>query len=131
MHFYNAGLDALAPWTTVTYKWVLLSAGTFDATDATITAVLAGATEVSVSGYARAAVTTKVRTVADQISYTADEPSWAGLGGGQNVVAVVLIRDSDSVPIGWWDVSPAVATDSATPLVFTLTDGLVAYVEAA
>jgi len=138
MSAYNGGLDKMEDWETADYDWLLLTAGTFDADHATVADVLAAGAEVTVTGYARLAASTKARVVDDvgnQVNYTGDEPSWAALGAGEDVTAVVLVRvvtdDSDSIPIGWWDVSPAVATDSADPLVCTLTAATVASVDAA
>jgi hypothetical protein len=133
---YNDGLDQLNDWTTATFQWLLLTAGTFDADHATVADVLAGGAEATVTGYSRQAASTKVRDVddtLDRITYRADDPSWAGLAAGEDVTGVVLVRvvtdDSDSIPVCWFEVSPAVATDSADPLVCTLTDGVVAYMD--
>lgn len=138
MQHYNAGLDELRDWTTATYRWALLSAGTFRAGDDTMAAALVGATEISAAGYARVDVSSPVRTVDDtgaRINYGAASPDFGTLAAGETVAAVVLFRfvtnDAGSTPIGWWTLSPAVATDATDPLVFSLTAGLVAYQDAA
>ena len=135
MEFYNAGLDGLAEWGSGTYQWALLTAGAFDADDSTVADVLAGATEVTVSGYARQAVDTPVRTVddaIDRIVYECIDPDFGALGAGQTVTAVVLIQvvtnDADSVPIGWSDITPT-ATDALSPFVVRVADGTVAYID--
>jgi len=138
MQLFNAGLDQFADWTTETFEWVLLTSGTFDPDLDTVAAVLTGADEVTVTGYARQAAATKVRSVDDtddQITYTAADPDFGTLDPGEDVTAIALIRvvtdDTDSVPVGWWEISPAVATDAADPLVFPLAGGIVAWTESA
>jgi hypothetical protein len=136
MQTFNAGLDRLADWETATYQWMLLTAGTFDPDLATVAAVLAAGAEVTVTGYVRLAASSKARTVdntLDQVTYTVADPSWTGLGAGETITAVVLYRtvtnDSDSIPVGQWDLSPSVATDLADPLTFTSPAGVVAYID--
>ena len=134
MEFFNAGLDQLDDWTTADYEWVLLTAGTFDADIPTVADVITAGAEVTVTGYTRLAAATKVRSVddaLDQVTYTAADPDFGTLDVGEDVTAVMLTRvvtdDTDSIPVGWWEVSPPAATDSADPFVFTLVDGIVAY----
>ena len=137
MSFFNVGLDQLGAWTTGTYKWVLVTAGTINADLDNVTALVAAAPEITVTGYTRVTVATPARVVddtADTITYTAGNPSFGTLDPGEDVAAVVLIKDNGSdatsIPIGWWALSPVVATDIADPFTFSLIDGTVAYVDA-
>ena len=137
MEIYNTGLDALADWTTDTYQWILLTAGAFDRDHPTVTDVLGSATEATVTGYARVAASTKVRSVddaLDQVTYTAADPDFGTLDPGETVTAVVLVRvvtdDTDSIPIAWSDIT-ATDTDALDPFVINITDGVVAYMDQA
>lgn len=138
MQIYNAGLDALATWTTGTFNWMLLKAGTFDGDADNVAAILSGAAdEITVSGYAREAASGKARTVDDtnnRITYTAADPDFGTLVAGESVTAVLLYKhvtsDSDAVPVGWWTIT-STPTAAIDPFELTLTDGIVAYVDQA
>lgn len=140
LEIFNVGLDALADWGTADYEWALLTAGSFDADAATVATFLAGSpTEVTggVTGYTREAVSTKARSVDDslnQITYSASDPSFGSLTGTpETVTAALLIRvvtdDTDSLPIGFATLTPT-STDAADPFGITITDSIVAYVDA-
>lgn len=139
LQIFNVGLDALSTWTTATYHWVLLTAGTFDADVDTVSAFLAGSpNEVTgVASYAREAAAGKVRTVNDtdnRIVYSADNPDFGALEAGATVTAVLLVKtvtdDTDSIPVGFSTVT-STATDAVSPFTLAITDGVVAYVDQA
>lgn len=136
MQAFNVGLDAFADWETADFEWMALTAGTFDADIDSVADLLAG-DAVEATAIGRIALATPDRTVDDTtnlISYGADDPSWSAPGSGETITAVVLIKvitdDTDSPPVAWWSVTPT-ASDITDPLVFTLPDGLVAYVNQA
>lgn len=137
MDVYNVGLDALADWASETYNWLLLKSGSFDADADTVAGVLGTADEVTVSGYARVAASTKARTVNDtsnRISYTAANPNWGTLSAGETVTAALLVRlvttDADSIPVGWATLDPT-ATEALDPFTITIVGGVVAYIDQA
>lgn len=138
MQIYNVGLDALAEWETATYEFRAFSAITFDKTHDDVIHAIQTADEVDATGYAALEVAGKDRVVNDstnRIEYKADNPTWTGLGPGDTIVGILLTKvvtdDNDSIPVGLWNISPAVATDVADPLVFDLAGAMVAYVDQA
>lgn len=90
-----------------TYKVKLLSAGTFDATNTTLTAT--GGTEVSGNGYtaggatlANVAVTT---VTTNDAKFDADDVVWSASGGSIAAVAAIIYNstDSNSPPVAFVD----------------------------
>lgn len=137
MQIYDAGLDALGPgWETDTFEWRALVSGTFTRNAPFVASALG--TEISVSGYTAVALTGAARvvdTTLHRVTYGADNPSWAGLGSGQNIGVILLTKvvtdDTDSIPVGYWSLSPVVPTNAADPLIFDLAGGVVAYIDEA
>lgn len=139
MQFFNGGLDALGPnWATDDYEWRAVKTGTFHRESVTVSeAISTGSlSELSQPEYDPAPLAGASRTIDgsnNRIVYTADNPQWAGLIAGETINAIMLVKvitsDSDSIPVGWWALSPGVPTNAADPLIFELTNSTVAYTD--
>lgn len=136
---YNNGLDVLARIATADLRWLLLqgSGYVFNADHDTLTNLSLGSNEVSVSGYARVAMSGEARTVvdaSDRIDYTADNPDFGTLASGQVITAAVLYEhitnDAASVPAIHYTVTPV---DSGTidPYIVHFADSRLAWVDEA
>lgn len=135
---YNRGLDELAPFTTSTYRFLLLKGAgyTFNKDHDFVADLTPGSNEVTVAGYARPTAGTKTRTVDDtndRITYDCADPNFGTTVAGETVSAMVFYRfvtnDADSILIGYYDLADTAT--SGVPFIVTVgTAGLV-YVDAA
>lgn len=108
---YDYGLDEWRDWATDTYTWLALKASyTPSRSHHYIADVVAD--EVTVTGYARAAVSGPTRTVdtaQHRIIYNCDDPNFGELVAGETVGYVALAReltdDADSVMLALYDIS--------------------------
>lgn len=133
---YNTGLDLLAPWTTSTYRFLLLNDAGYapNKDDDFVATLVPGTNEISVAGYSRQTAATKTRTVSDsldRIVYDCDDPNFGTLTAGQNVTAMVLFKfvtnDADSPLICYYPIGP-VAT-AGVPFPVQIPASGVAYVD--
>lgn len=132
---YNAGLDSLATWESETYRFLLVSSGTFDVADASVADVLGGATEINPVGYARQDAAGKTRTVSnvlDRVSYGCGDPDFGSMAAGQIVIAIVgflfVTNDAGSTPVGWAAL-PSTGTGAFNPFTVALQDGVAFYTQ--
>lgn len=109
---------------------LLKSSATYDATDEFVADVIAGSSEISVSGYARLTLTGEVVNFSTPDAFfDANDPTTAALTAGQTIGAAVLFKfvtnDADSPVIAWFDggVFP-VATSGGTLTIQWNTSGL-------
>lgn len=96
---YNTGLEKLLDGTlnldgSADVRCLLLKSGyTFDADHDVVNDLTPGSNEISVSGYARQALTGEVITrvdASDRVMFDADDVTFAALAAGQTVIAAVL-----------------------------------------
>lgn len=119
---FTYGADKLGAWTTSTYKFALMkSSYTPNSSHDFMDDVVAGSSEISVSGYSRVTASTKTRTPntgQGRIYYNCDDPSFGSLAAGQTAGGVVLFQfvtnDADSIPIVFLDITN-LATDALDP----------------
>jgi hypothetical protein len=120
---YNRGLYRLAAALTdldASDLRVLLvkSTYTFDKTHNFVADVIAGAQEISVSGYARQTLANKSVTEDDvnhRAYLDADDATFTGLAAGQTIGGAVVFQqvtnDADSPALLFYDINPDVPTD--------------------
>lgn len=132
---FTHGLDHLGVWATGTFKFALMKdTYTPDSSHQFMSSVVAGSTEVSVSGYVRQTVTGKTRTPntgTGRIYYDADNPNFGTLGSGQDAGGLLLFHfvtnDSDSVPVTFLDMTD-IDTSLLDPFIILLSSSGVAFI---
>jgi hypothetical protein len=108
---YRSGFEAWGDWLTGPRQWLLFRDGYVPHPGA-LTVANVAPWEVTVSGYARKAVTGAVEAETSYQkpgrAYGAQPAAWTGLSAGQQIVALVLAYSSGSDSadglIAWWDI---------------------------
>ena len=132
---YNSGMEGVADqtidWVSDTINCVLLVTGTplFDATNATMTAVLAEPnTECSASGYSRTALaaTKSVALNGNTVEFKCGDTTFATLETGETIYAAVVVKYVDGaggdIPISYHDTNDLATNGS--DIVFNPTSGV-------
>jgi len=131
---YNSGMEGVADqtidWVNDTINCVLLEASpSFDATDATMTAVIAsGNTECTASGYSRTALaaTKSVALNGNTVEFKCGNTTFSSLGAGSTIYAAVIVKYVDGsgsdIPISYHDTSDLATNGS--DIVFNPTSGV-------
>ena len=131
---YNSGMEGVSDqtidWVNDTINCVLLKATpTFDATDATMTAVIAsGNTEADCSGYARTALaaTKSVALNGNTVEFKCGNTTFSSLGSGNTIYGAVIVKYVDGsgsdIPISYHDTNDLATNGS--DIVFNPTSGV-------
>jgi len=131
---YNSGMEGVADqtidWVNDTINCVLLTATpTFDATSATMTAVIAdGNTECTRASYARTALaaTKSVALNGNTVEFKCGDTTFATLETGETIYAAVVVKYVDGaggdIPISYHDTNDLATNGS--DIVFNPTSGV-------
>jgi hypothetical protein len=123
---FNRGLDVLNPWTSGTFRALLLQGAIYvpNKDDDYVATAVAAAAEVVGAGYTRQVLAGKTRTIddtLDRITYDCSDFGFGNIAAGENVDSLVLYlfvtNDADSILIAHYTLGTIATTGNAFPVV--------------
>lgn len=123
---YNAGLDELRNFASVTFEALLLNDAGYvpDPDDVFVADLTPAANEIAGAGYSRQALAGKSRTVdnaLDRITYDCGDFDFGNIAAGENVTGMVVYRfvtnDADSILIAHYPLGTIATTGLAFPVL--------------